>query len=53
MALGAQRSQVLSLILRRGMMLTAIGITLGLIARRGKLSRYLQSMLFGVEADST
>ena len=48
MALGAQRSQVLSLILRRGLLLTAAGISLGLIGAAGA-SRYLQSMLFGVE----
>jgi putative ABC transport system permease protein len=48
MALGAQRSQVLSLILRRGIGLTATGITLGLIGAAA-VSRYLQSMLFGIE----
>jgi putative ABC transport system permease protein len=47
-ALGAQRSQVLSLILRRGVMLTAAGITLGL-AGAAATSSYLQSMLFGVQ----
>ena len=48
MALGAQRGQVLSLILRRGTALTAIGIALGLIGAAA-VSRYLQSMLFGLE----
>lgn len=48
MALGAQRRQVLSLILRRGFLLTASGITIGLIGAAA-VSRYLQSMLFGVE----
>ena len=48
MALGAQRGQVLLLILRRGTTLTAIGIALGLIGAAAA-SRYLQSMLFGIE----
>jgi putative ABC transport system permease protein len=48
MALGAKRAQVLSLILRRGMTLTAVGIAVGLIGAAGA-SRYLQSMLFGVQ----
>jgi putative ABC transport system permease protein len=48
MALGAQRGQVLALILRRGVALTAVGITLGLIGAAAA-SRYLQSMLFGIE----
>jgi putative ABC transport system permease protein len=48
MALGAHRRQVLSLILRRGLLLTATGIALGLVGAAA-LSRYLQSMLFGIE----
>ena len=49
MALGAQRSQVLGLILRRGLALAAIGVTLGVVAAAGA-ARYLQSMLFGIDA---
>jgi putative ABC transport system permease protein len=48
MALGAQRSQVLGLILRKGIMLTGIGVALGVIASAAS-ARYLQSMLFGIE----
>ena len=48
MALGAERSQVLGLILGRGARLTAIGIALGLAGAAG-LSRYLQTLLFGIE----
>jgi putative ABC transport system permease protein len=47
-ALGALRSQVLWLILRRGGVLTAAGIVLGL-GGAGGAARYLQSMLFGVK----
>ena len=49
MALGAQRAQVLALILRKGIALAAIGITLGVIGAAAA-ARYLQSMLFGIEA---
>ena len=49
MALGAQRSQVLGLILRRGLALAAIGVALGMVAAAGA-ARYLQSMLFGIDA---
>jgi putative ABC transport system permease protein len=48
MALGAQRSQVLGLILRKGMVLAGIGVTLGVVGAAGT-ARYLQSMLFGIE----
>jgi predicted permease len=48
MALGAQRSQVLGLILRKGIMLTGIGVALGVIGAAAA-ARYLQSMLFGIE----
>ena len=47
MALGAGRAQVLALILRRGLILAAIGIALGL-AGAAAGARYLQGMLFGI-----
>lgn len=47
MALGAQRSNVLALVLRRGAFLTTIGIALGLLGAAAT-TRMLQSMLFGV-----
>jgi putative ABC transport system permease protein len=47
MALGAQRAQVLALVLRKGLILTAIGIALGLVGAVGA-TRLLQGMLFGV-----
>ena len=47
MALGAQRAQVLSLVIRQGLLLTAAGVALGL-AGAAAGSRYLQGMLFGV-----
>ncbi|HEY0784384.1 MAG TPA: ABC transporter permease [Acidobacteriaceae bacterium] len=45
MALGAQRSQVLALILRRGLALTTAGIAIG-VAASALLTRYLSSLLF-------
>jgi putative ABC transport system permease protein len=47
MALGAQRAQVLALVLRRGLLLTIVGVGLGL-AGAGVSTRYLQSLLFGI-----
>jgi putative ABC transport system permease protein len=47
MALGAQRVRVLALVLRQGLILTAIGIALGLAAAAAG-TRVLQGMLFGV-----
>jgi putative ABC transport system permease protein len=47
MALGAQRADVLRMILRQGMWLTACGVVLGLVAAFG-LSRLMSSLLFGV-----
>ena len=47
MALGAQRQQVLGLIMRKGMVLAIVGVTAG-VAAGAAGARYLQSMLFGV-----
>jgi putative ABC transport system permease protein len=47
MALGAQRRNVLALVLRKGAILTAMGIALGL-SGAAVATRLLQNMLFGV-----
>jgi putative ABC transport system permease protein len=49
MALGAQPARVLLLILRQGLLLTLIGIGIGLAGSLA-LSRVMSSLLFGVEA---
>src|ERR1700754_3409411 len=52
MALGADRRNVLLMVVRQGMILTVVGIALGLAAAY-VLTKYLESltsMLFGVEA---
>jgi ABC-type antimicrobial peptide transport system permease subunit len=48
MALGARTSHVLDAILRRNLILTALGITLG-TAGVFVLGRFLQGLLFGIE----
>ena len=48
MALGAGRQQLLTLVLRRGLLFAAIGIALGL-AGAAAGTRYLQTMLYGIE----
>jgi len=47
MALGAQRSSVLNLVLRQGVVLAVIGIVFGLAGAWGA-SRFLASQLFGI-----
>ena len=47
MALGAQRAQVVALVLRQTTMLTAVGVAAGM-AGAAALSRYLESLLFGL-----
>jgi putative ABC transport system permease protein len=49
MALGAQVSDVLALILRQGMLLTAIGVVIGL-SLAFSFTRLIESQLFGVSA---
>ena len=47
MAIGAQRSDVISMMVREGMALAAIGLAVGLVVASGA-SRFLQDLLFGV-----
>ena len=47
MALGAQRSEVLALVLRQSTALAAVGVVLGLGAAAAA-TRYLEGMLFGL-----
>jgi putative ABC transport system permease protein len=49
MALGAQKRNVLNLIIRQGMMLVSTGIVIGLFAALA-LTRLMQSLLFGISA---
>jgi putative ABC transport system permease protein len=49
MALGAQRSDVLRLVIRQGMLLSSIGILIGLAASFA-VTRLIKSLLYGVSA---
>jgi putative ABC transport system permease protein len=49
MALGAQASDVLKLVVREGMKLALVGVTLGLVASLA-LTRTMKNLLFGVSA---
>jgi putative ABC transport system permease protein len=48
MALGAERGDVLSLVVKHGIGLTGAGVLLGLIGAVG-LTRFLKSLLYGVQ----
>jgi len=47
MALGAQRSRIRAMVLRQGLLVSAIGIAIGIVFAAA-LSRFMQSMLFEV-----
>jgi len=47
-ALGAQRGNVLAMILKRGLMLAAGGLAIGIVASLA-LSRFIRGLLFGVQ----
>ena len=47
MALGAQRKQIVGMVLKRGLLLTSIGGIVGICAASG-LTRLIKSLLFGV-----
>jgi ABC-type antimicrobial peptide transport system permease subunit len=47
MALGAGRSEIRNLILRQGMLLAVVGVSIGVCASFG-LARLIASLLFGV-----
>ena len=49
MALGAQQSKVLTMILTKGMRLVAAGMVIGCVASYG-LTRFLASQIWGVSA---
>jgi putative ABC transport system permease protein len=49
MALGARRRDVLKLVVRHGMLLTLVGVIIGLAGALG-LTRVMSSLLFGVTA---
>lgn len=50
LALGAQRGDILRLVLLRGMLLAVVGATLGAVGALG-LTRFLAGMLFGMKAN--
>jgi putative ABC transport system permease protein len=49
MALGAQRSSIMRMVLKKGIILTVFGVAIGLVAAFA-LTRWMSSMLFGISA---
>lgn len=49
MALGAQREDVMRLVLKEGMLIVALGVAIGVVAA-GAFARTLESLLYGVTA---
>jgi len=49
MALGAQRSRIVGMILRQGAELTAVGVVIGVIGAAA-LTRVMATLLFGISA---
>jgi predicted permease len=49
LALGSSRTEVVALLLRQSMLLTAVGLAFGVVASRG-LGRFVESLLYDVEA---
>ena len=49
MALGARRTGILLMVMRKGMLLTLIGTSIGLVGALG-LTRWMSSLLYGVTA---
>ena len=52
LALGADRSSVVTQVMRQGLLLTAVGVVIGLIGAFG-LNRLMTSLLFGVKPTDT
>jgi putative ABC transport system permease protein len=49
MALGAQRADVMALVLKEGMLIVGLGIAIGVVAGEG-FAKSLASLLYGVSA---
>ncbi len=49
MALGAQRRDLLALVIRQGLVLAVTGVVMGLVVSFG-LTRWLATLLFGISA---
>jgi predicted permease len=49
MALGAQRTDIMQMVLKQGLLLTGVGVVIGLLAAFG-LTRFLSGILYGIGA---